>query len=145
MIADQENAESKNKLEANDGERKIIKARRKFSQLSEEVGKEESTRDADIAPRGKFVLKGSLGAPTTAQETKPAAFSFNFANSVKAAEKGEELKASTNIYDKLGNQVKMFANKNLFSNPMVKELPPVKGLEDKDKSIFKKGPTMKTE
>ena len=66
MIADQENAESKNKLEANDGERKIIKARRKFSQLSEEVGKEESTRDADIAPRGKFVLKGSLGAPTTA-------------------------------------------------------------------------------
>ena len=72
-------------------------------------------------------------------------FSFNFANSVKAAEKGEELKASTNIYDKLGNQVKMFANKNLFSNPMVKELPPVKGLEDKDKSIFKKGPTMKTE
>ena len=111
----------------------------------EDPEKEESTRDADIAPRGKFVLNQSLGAPTSDKDVKPAPFSFNFANSVKAAEKGEELKYSTNIYDKLGNQVKMFANKNLFSNPMVKQLPPVKGLEVKEKTIFNKGPTMKTE
>ena len=127
MIADNDNSESVEKkesqIEVNGEERKIIKARRKFrdSQLDGETGKEESTRDdVDIAPRGKFVLKASFGGPTAEQISKPAQPSFNFSNSLKAAEKGEELKNSTNIYDKLGNQVKMFANKNLFANPMVK-------------------------
>ena len=151
MIADQENAESDKKesqIEVGGEERKIIKARRKFrdSELDGEPGKEESTReDVDLAPRGKFALKASFGGPTTEQEAKPAKPTFNFGDSLKAAAKGEEVKASTNIYDKLGNQVKIFANKNLFANPMVKQLPPVKALDKEEKSLFSKGPIMKTE
>ena len=50
------------------GERKIIKARRRFndSELVGEAGKEESTRDdADTGARGKFVLKSSLSSNPT--------------------------------------------------------------------------------
>ena len=148
MIAEQENAEVKK--ESNEAEnpfaRKIIKARRRFND-SEIVGqndKEESTRDdADVETRGKFVLKGSLGTTaTTDSDAKPEPPKFNFANSLKMAQEGKGFKADTDISKNLGHEAKMFANKNLFSNPMVKQLPPVKS---SDEPVFGQKPTMKRE
>ena len=58
------------------------------------------------------------------------------------ANEGKIFKADTDITKNLGHEAKMFANKNLFSNPMVKQLPPVKSSAE---PVFGQKPAMKTE
>ena len=50
-------------------------------------------------------------------------------SSVKAANDGQVDKKPVNFGQFLGDQVKLFPQKNLFCNPMVKEIPSIKPIE----------------
>ena len=111
--------------------RKVVKARRRFPDC-EGVPNEESTKEDVPSPeKPRFALNGSFDKPTQKKEenAENGQFVFNFQNSAKAAEKGEIEKKPAVFGKALGDQVKLFPQKNLFCNPMIKEIPAIKADE----------------
>ena len=74
--------------------RKVVKARRRFPDC-EGVPNEESTKEDVVSPKKPlFALSGSFAKPTQKKEenAENGQVGFNFLNSAKAVEKGEDEK-----------------------------------------------------
>jgi hypothetical protein len=105
-------------------EKVILTAKRRFGKENQ-----ESSQDDEPEKRGKFTLQGSFQPVATSE--KP---SFDFAKAFKQLQLNKpEQPASEPAKTadlNLSKEKKVFVNKNLFSNPTIRPLPPVRNLDN---------------
>ena len=103
-------------------ERVILTAKRRFGKENQ-----ESCQDETPDLRGKFTLKGSFEPVVPAE--KPA---FDFTKAFKQLQLNKPAEGTQTEPAKvsLSKEKKVFVNKNLFNNPTIRPLPPVRSTDD---------------